>query len=99
MFHKATLSYPLYELINKYSEQFVRTNLAAICVAVLRSVLEYNVPWLDITPFLPICLVQYASFKDNIPPEALQFPRVVRVEDRRSGLCMSYKQRQDLVNL
>ena len=76
MFHKATLSYPLYELINKYSKQFVRTrfekargggggvsqeisaaDLAAICVAVLRSVLEYNVPWLDITPFLPICLV------------------------------------------
>ena len=61
MFHKATLSYPLYELINKYSKQFVRTRfeagggggggvsqeigavvLAAICVAVLRSVLEYN---------------------------------------------------------
>ena len=116
MFRKATLSYPLYELINKYSKQFVRTRFeaagegrylpgnwcsgpVAICVAVLRSVLEYNVPWLDITPFLPICLVQYASFKDNIPPEALQFPRVVRVEDRRSGLCMSYKQRQDLVNL
>ena len=76
MFHKATLSYPLYELINKYSKQFVRTRfeagggeggvsqeisavvLAAICVAVLRSVLEYNVAWLDITPFLPICLVQ-----------------------------------------
>ena len=63
-------------------------------VAVLRSVLEYNVAWLDITPFLPICLVQLragpnASFKDNIPSEALQFPRVVRVEDRRSGLCMS----------
>ena len=33
-------------------------DLAAICVAVLRSVLEYNVAWLDITPFLPICLVQ-----------------------------------------
>ena len=119
MFHKATLSYPLYELINKYSKQFVRTrfekaeggggvsqeigavDLSAICVAVLRSVLEYNVPWLDITPFLPICLVQYASFKDNIPPEALQFARVVVVEDRRSGLCMHehYKQRQDLVNL
>ena len=77
MFHKATLSYPLYELINKYSKQSVRTrveawkgagggvseeigavDLAAICVAVLRSVLEYNVAWLDITPFLPICLVQ-----------------------------------------
>ena len=75
MFRKATLSYPLYELINKYSKQFVRTrfeggegvgfsqeigavDLAAICVAVLRSVLEYNVAWLDITPFLPICLVQ-----------------------------------------
>ena len=104
MFRKATLSYPLYELINKYSKQFVRTRFeaagegrylpgnwcsgpVAICVAVLRSVLEYNVPWLDITPFLPICLVQYASFKDNIPP------------DRPSGLCMSYKQRQDLVNL
>ena len=61
MFHKATLRYPLYELINKYSKQFVRTrfeagggggggvgvsqefgamDLAAICVAVLRSVLE-----------------------------------------------------------
>ena len=64
-------------------------DLAAICVAVLRSVLEYNVPWLDITPFLPIYLVHYASFKDNVPPEALQFARVVRVEDRRSGLCMS----------
>ena len=76
MFRKATLSYPLYELINKYSKQFVRTrfeaggggvgvsqeigamDLAAICVALLRSVLEYNVAWLDITPFLPICLVQ-----------------------------------------
>ena len=73
MFHKATLSYPLYELINKYSKQFVRTrfeagagvaqetgamDLAAIYAAVLRSVLEYNVAWLDITPFLPICLVQ-----------------------------------------
>ena len=80
MFHKATLRYPLYELINKHSKQFVRrrfeagrgaggggvgvsqeigaVDLAAICVAVLRSVLEYNVAWLDITPFLPICLVQ-----------------------------------------
>ena len=75
MFRKATLSYPLYELINKYSKQFVRTrfeagagggvaqetgamDLAAIYAAVLRSVLEYNVAWLDITPFLPICLVQ-----------------------------------------
>ena len=76
VFHKATLSYPLYELMNKYSKQLVRTrfeawgggggvseeigavDLAAICVAVLRSVLEYNVAWLDITPFLPICLVQ-----------------------------------------
>ena len=55
----------------------------------IRSVLQYNVPWLDITPFLPIYLVQYASFKDNVPPEALQFARVVRVEDRRSGLFMS----------
>ena len=25
---------------------------------------------LSASPFLPICLVQYASFKDNIPPEA-----------------------------
>ena len=76
MFHKATLSYPLNEMINKYSKQFVGTRfeargggggvsqeigavvLAAICVAVLRSVLEYNAAWLDITPFLPICLVQ-----------------------------------------
>ena len=77
MFHKATLSYPLYELINKYSKQLVRTrfeagvgggggvsqeigavDLAAICVAVLRSVLEYNFAWLDIKPFLPICLVK-----------------------------------------
>ena len=78
MFHKATLSYQLYELINKYSKQFVRTrfeaevgvgglgvsqeigavDLAAICVAVLHSVLEYNVAWLDIKPFLPICLVK-----------------------------------------
>ena len=33
-------------------------DLAAICVAPLRSVLEYKVAWLDITPFLPICLVQ-----------------------------------------
>ena len=33
-------------------------DLAAICVAPLRSVLEYNVAWLDVTPFLPICLVQ-----------------------------------------
>ena len=62
VFHKATLSYPLYEkLINKYSKQFVRTrfearggggggvdvsqeigavDLSAICVPVLRSVLE-----------------------------------------------------------
>ena len=48
---------------------------------------------LDITPFLSICLVNRAgpnaSFKDNIPLEALQFARVVRVEDRRSGLCLS----------
>ena len=74
MFQKVTLSYPLYELIHKYSKQFVRTrfeaggvgvsqeigavDLAAICVAVLRSVLEYNVACLDITPFLPIRLVQ-----------------------------------------
>ena len=29
MFHKATLSYPLYELINKYSKQFVRTRFEA----------------------------------------------------------------------
>ena len=71
------------------SQEIGAVDLAAICVAVLRSVLEYNVPWLDITSFLPICLVQYASFKDNIPPEALQFAIVVRFEDRRSGLCMS----------
>ena len=74
MFRKATLSYPLYELINKYSKQLVRTrfeawgvgvseeigavDLAAICVAVLRSVLEYNVAWLDITPLLPTYLVK-----------------------------------------
>ena len=31
-------------------------DLAAICVAPLHSVLEYNVAWLDITPLLPICL-------------------------------------------
>ena len=29
------------------------------CDAVLRSVLEYTVAFLDITPFLPICLVKY----------------------------------------
>ena len=29
-------------------------DLAAICVAILRSVLEYTVAQLDITPFLPI---------------------------------------------
>ena len=73
VFRKATLSYPLYELINKYSKQFVCTrfwagggvsqeigvvDLVAICIAPLRSVLEYNVAWLDITPLLPICLVQ-----------------------------------------
>ena len=33
-------------------------DLAAICVAPLRSFLEYNVAWLDVRPFLPICLVQ-----------------------------------------
>ena len=93
MFHKATLSYPLYELINKYSKQLVRTRFEAgggggrclpgnWCSGPCGYLLE-------ITPFLPICLVQYASFKDIIPPEALQFARVVRVEDRRSGLCMS----------
>ena len=83
MFRKATLSYPLYELIKQYSKQFrshkvlgrgggggggggwgclpgirCTQDLAAICVAPLRSVLEYNVAWLDITPLLPICLVQ-----------------------------------------
>ena len=40
------------------SEEIGAVDLAAICVALLRSVLEYNVAWLDITPFLPICLVQ-----------------------------------------
>ena len=34
-------------------------DLAAICVAVLRSVLDYTVAFLDITPFLSICLVKY----------------------------------------
>ena len=29
MFHKATLRYPLYELINKHSKQFVRTRFEA----------------------------------------------------------------------
>ena len=66
MFRKATLSYPLYELINKYegggrgrcSQEIGAVDLAAICVSPLRSVLEYNVAWLDITPFLPIRLVQ-----------------------------------------
>ena len=66
MFRKATLSYPLYELINKYeggegggvSQEIGAVDLAAICASPLRSVLEYNVAWLDITPFLPICLVQ-----------------------------------------
>ena len=69
MFCKATLSYPLYELINKtvrspkvlgregggVSQDIGAVGLAAIGVALLRSVLEYNV---DITPFLSICLVQ-----------------------------------------
>ena len=68
-------------------------DLAAICVALLRSVLEYNVAWLDITPFLPSAKYNRAglnrSFNDNIRSEALQFARVVRVEDRRSELCMS----------
>ena len=44
----------------------------------------------DITPFLSICLVNRAgpnaSFKDNIPLEALQFANVTRLEDRRSEL-------------
>ena len=40
------------------SQEIGAVDLAAICVATLRSVLEYNVAWLDITPFLPICLVQ-----------------------------------------
>ena len=40
------------------SQEIGAVDLAAICVAPLRSVLEYNVAWLDITPFLPICLVQ-----------------------------------------
>ena len=40
------------------SKEIGAVDLAAICVAPLRSVLEYNVTWLDITPFLPICLVQ-----------------------------------------
>ena len=49
---------------------------------------QCSVAWYNALPaHLP--LVQYASFKDNVPPEALQFARVVRVEDRRSGLCMS----------
>ena len=40
------------------SQEIGAVDLAAICVATLRSVLEYNVAWLDITPFLPICVVQ-----------------------------------------
>ena len=40
------------------SQEIDAVDLAAICVDLLRSVLEYNVAWLDITPFLPICLVQ-----------------------------------------
>ena len=40
------------------SQEIGAVDLAAICVAVLRSVLEYNVAWLDIKPFLPICLVK-----------------------------------------
>ena len=57
MFRKATLSYPLYELINKtvrshkvlgrggggVSQEIGTVDLAAICVAPLRSVLENNV--------------------------------------------------------
>ena len=72
MFRKATLSYPLYELINKtvrspkvlgregggVSQDIGAVGLAAIGLALLLSVLEYNVAWFDITPFLPICLVQ-----------------------------------------
>ena len=74
VFRKATLSYPLYELIKKYSnssfaqgsrqgegggvfQEIGAVDLATICVAPLRSVLEYTVTWLDITLFLPICLV------------------------------------------
>ena len=70
-------------------------DLAAICVAVLRSVLEYTVALLDITPFLPICLVKYIervqmrASKDNIPLEALQFAKVARLEDRRIEVCRS----------
>ena len=77
MFRKATLSYPLYELINKtvgslkvlgregggVSQDIGAVGLAAIGVALLLSVLEYNVAWFDITPFLPICLVQYSGSK------------------------------------
>ena len=48
---------------------------------------------LDITPFLSIRLVNragpIATFKDNIPLEALQFANVTRLEDRRSELWMS----------
>ena len=33
--------------------------------------------------------VPNASFNNNIPSEALQFARVDRVEDKRSGLCMN----------
>ena len=73
MFRKATLSYPLYELINKtvrspkvlgreggggVSQDIGAVGLAEFGVALLLSVLEYNVAWLDITPLLPICLVQ-----------------------------------------
>ena len=72
VFRKATLSYPLYELINKtvgslkvlgregggVSQDIGAVGLAATGVALLLSVLEYNVAWFDITPFLPICLVQ-----------------------------------------
>ena len=40
------------------SQEIGAVDLAAICVALLPSVLEYTVAWLDITPFLPIYLVK-----------------------------------------
>ena len=49
---------PVLVIGSDVSQEIGAVDLAAICVAVLRSVLEYNVAWLDITPFLPICLVQ-----------------------------------------
>ena len=45
------------------SQEIGAVDLAAFCVALLRSFLEHNVAWLYITPFLPICLVQEIGSK------------------------------------